>query len=86
MISIPGSLSFVMSSAPAKLSVGDARYASQDPFIHGKSTFSHTFSIPIRIRKCVLPSSNAITKHCLFETPDRPHIDFSQNDLVKLRP
>ena len=37
MISIPGSLSFaklvMMSSAPAK-STGDARYASQDPFIH----------------------------------------------------
>ena len=37
MISIPGSLSFaklvMMSSAPAK-SAGDARYASQDPFIH----------------------------------------------------
>ena len=30
MISIPGSLSFVMSSAPAKTSAGDARYASQD--------------------------------------------------------
>ena len=38
MISIPRSLSFaklvMMSSAPAK-SVGDATYASQDPFIHG---------------------------------------------------
>ena len=38
MILIPGSLSFtklvMMSSAPAK-SAGDARYASQDPFIHG---------------------------------------------------
>ena len=37
MILIPGSLSFaklvMMSSAPAK-SAGDARYASQDPFIH----------------------------------------------------
>ena len=37
MILIPGSLSFaklaMMSSAPAK-SEGDARYASQDPFIH----------------------------------------------------
>ena len=37
MISIPGSLSFaklvMMSSAPAK-SAGDARYMSQDPFIH----------------------------------------------------
>ena len=36
MISIPGSLSFaklvMMSSAPVK-SAGDARYASQDPFI-----------------------------------------------------
>ena len=36
MISIPGSLSFaklvMMSSAPEK-SAGDARYASQDPFI-----------------------------------------------------
>ena len=38
MISIPGSFSFaklvMMSSAPAK-SAGDARYMSQDPFIHG---------------------------------------------------
>ena len=38
MISIPGSLSFaklvMMSSTPAK-SAGDARHASQDPFIHG---------------------------------------------------
>ena len=38
MISIPGSLYFaklvMMSSAPAKKSAGDARYASQDPFIH----------------------------------------------------
>ena len=34
MISISGSLSFVkMSSVPAK-SVGHARFASQDPFIH----------------------------------------------------
>ena len=37
MIPIPGSLSFaklvMMSSAPAK-SAGDARYMSQDPFIH----------------------------------------------------
>ena len=35
MISIPGSLSFVMSSAPAKKSMGDARCASQDPYTHG---------------------------------------------------
>ena len=35
MISIPGSLSFVMSSAPAKKSAGDARCASQDPYTHG---------------------------------------------------
>ena len=38
MILIPGSLSFaklvMMSSALAK-SAGDARYGSQDPFIHG---------------------------------------------------
>ena len=37
MISFPGSHSFaklvMMSSAPAK-SAGDARYSSQDPFIH----------------------------------------------------
>ena len=33
MISIPGSLFFVMSSAPAN--AGDARCASQDPSIHG---------------------------------------------------
>ena len=47
----PGSLSFaklvMMSSAPAK-SAGDARYASQDPFI--QSTLSHTISTPICIR------------------------------------
>ena len=33
MISIPGSLFFVMSSAPAKKYAGDARCASQDPSI-----------------------------------------------------
>ena len=47
----PGSLSFaklvMMSFAPAK-SAGDARYASQDPFI--QPTFSHTISTPICIR------------------------------------
>ena len=47
----PGSLSFaklvMMSSAPAK-STGDARYASQDPFI--QSTLFHTISTPICIR------------------------------------
>ena len=37
----------MMSSAPAK-SAGDARYASQDPFI--QSTLSHTISTPICIR------------------------------------
>ena len=47
MISIPGSLSFVMSSAPAKKSVGDARCASQDPSTHDKS---HKISTQIRIR------------------------------------
>ena len=50
MISIPGSLSFanlvMMSSAPAK-SAGDARYASQDPFIR---LLSHTISTPNAIR------------------------------------
>ena len=39
MISIPGSLSFVMSSAPAKKSAGNARCASQDPYTH--SGFEH---------------------------------------------
>ena len=47
----PGSLSFaklaMMSCAPAN-SAGDARYASQDPFI--QSTLSHTISTPICIR------------------------------------
>ena len=33
MVSIPGSLSFVISSAPTKKSAGDPRYASQDPSI-----------------------------------------------------
>ena len=33
MISIPGSLFFVMLSAPAKKYAGDARCASQDPSI-----------------------------------------------------
>ena len=41
MISVPGSLSFVMSSAPAR----DARYESQE-----QATLSHTISTPIRIR------------------------------------
>ena len=53
MISTPGSLSFaklvMMSSAPAK-SAGDARYVSQDPFIHSISMLSHTISTPICIR------------------------------------
>ena len=48
MISIPGSPYFanlvMMSSAPTK-SVGDARYASQDPFI--QSTLSHAILTPI---------------------------------------
>ena len=47
MISIPGSLSFVMSSAPAKESVGDVRCASQDPSTHDKS---HKISTQICIR------------------------------------
>ena len=49
MISIPGSLSIfklvMMSSAPVK-SAGNARYASQDPFIH---SLSHAISTPICI-------------------------------------
>ena len=52
MISIPGSLSFaklvMMSSAHVKSICGDARYASQDPFI--QSTLSLTISTPICIR------------------------------------
>ena len=49
MISTPRSLSFVMSSAPAKKSaVEDARCASQDPLTHDKS---HKISTQIRIRK-----------------------------------
>ena len=48
MISIPGSLSFVMSCAPAKKSAGDARYASQDPSTYDKS---HKISTQISIRK-----------------------------------
>ena len=40
---------FVMSSAPAKKSAGDARCASQDPSTHDKS---HKISTQIRIRKC----------------------------------
>ena len=47
----PGHLSFtklvMISPAPAK-SAGDARYASQDPFI--QSTLSHIISTPICIR------------------------------------
>ena len=46
MISIPGSLSFVMSFAPAKTSAGDARCASQDPLTHDKS---HKISTQTRI-------------------------------------
>ena len=34
MVSIPGSLSFVMSSAAEKKSVGDATYTFQDSPIH----------------------------------------------------
>ena len=50
MISIPGSLSFaklvMLSPAPAN-SAGDARYASQDPFIHSLiDRVSHTISAP----------------------------------------
>ena len=62
MISIPGSLSFaklvMMSSAPTK-SAGDARYASQDPFI--QSTLSH---IQYRLQSAlgVLSTSNAINR------------------------
>ena len=48
MISIPGSLSFVMSRAPAKKSAGDARCASQDPSTRDES---HKISTQIRIRK-----------------------------------
>ena len=49
-----------MSSAPAKSS-GDARYASQDPFI--QSTLSHTISTPNCIRsaffqRCVKANNN----------------------------
>ena len=45
MISIPGSLSFVMSSAP-----GDARCAYQDPLTHDKS---HKILTQIRIRSAL---------------------------------
>ena len=44
---------FVMSSAPAKKSAGDARYASKDPLTHYKS---HKIWTQIGI----LPTSNAI--------------------------
>ena len=53
MISIPGSLSFVMSFAPAKKNLrGMPDYASQDPSIHSfrQSMLSHTISTPIRIK------------------------------------
>ena len=56
----PGSLSFakmvMMSSAPAK-SAGDARYASQDPFIY--SLIVHTILTQDAIGVC--STSNAIT-------------------------
>ena len=49
MISIPGFLIFaklvMMSSAPTK-SAGDARYASQEPFIQS-TLLSHGISTPI---------------------------------------
>ena len=67
MISISGSLSFVMSSAPAKKntkSAGDARYASQDPSVHSgnnESTLSHTISTPIRIRSAFFLGRTQLT-------------------------
>ena len=60
MISIPGSLSFVMSSAPAKKSAGDARCASQDPLTHDKSHKISTLENP-HLKECVLPTWNANT-------------------------
>ena len=68
MISIPGSLlcQVVMtSSAPAK-SAGDARYASQDPFI--QSRLSHTISTPICIRSAFfLRRAHVLCKSNTFE-------------------
>ena len=50
IILIPGSLSAVMMpTAPAKTSAGDARYASQDPFIPAINIV-HTISTPICIK------------------------------------
>ena len=69
MISIPGSLSFakllVMSSAPAE-STGDARYAPQDPFIHGnqrcpiKSRLHSAFAVcPFYVEPTIIVLGNA---------------------------
>ena len=65
MVSISGSLSFaklvMMSSAPAK-SAGDARYASQDSFVHlFIDRLSHKISNDSkRSQGCVLSTSKAI--------------------------
>ena len=54
MISILGSLSFVMSSAPAKKSAGGASCASQDPFIQTINVVPYNLdSNPYK--ECVLP-------------------------------
>ena len=49
MISIPGSLFFVMSSAPAKNYAGDARCVSQDPSIQ-RCPIQSRLRIQVRIR------------------------------------
>ena len=59
MISIPGSLFFVMSSAPAKKYAGDVRCASLK--IHpSTATLSHTISTQVRIRSAFFLRPNAI--------------------------
>ena len=59
MISIPGTLFFVMSSNPAKKTVGDARYMTQELSIHFCNQCC-PYKYPNLHQECVLPTSNAI--------------------------
>ena len=58
MISIPGSLSFVMSSAPTKKSAADAR-CQDDPSIESPLP-AHTISTPIRFTSAFFLSRSAM--------------------------
>ena len=69
MLSILGSLSFVMSSAPAKKSAGDARHASQDPSIRGnqRCPIESRLQSVLGVRSSYVERNNTIrdnTKQC----------------------